>query len=1238
MAHTNPIRHLPAAVRKTILCLLFSLCWVSAKAQVSVTATSGTSGPTSYTTLKGAFDAINNGTHQGFVTVTVSANTTETATAALNASGSGSASYTRVLVRPGTSATPTISGALASAPIIKLNGASNVMIDGSAGASITRDLSISNTATTGAQVLVIGSVGTTPVTNDTVKNCNIINGTQTSSALIASDAAAPGTAGYFNNIAIINNSIQKAYIGMYLITAVTGTNGSGTYVAKNNLDATGANALRLVGIYLQGLNGAKVDSNTIGNFETANAEFDRGIWTATGTNNTTITGNTVSNLGYTGASAGYAPIGINISPAVTSANISVTGNTVTNISSTNSGTSTGIYFYSAASSVTLEKNRISNIKNTNTTGYGAAGILLAGTLTASAVNILNNFVWDIAGYGTNAWTSASNGNGIVADGGGGYNIYHNSVWINTNQTATTGTRAAAVLITTNVTTANSINLRNNLLINTQTVGNANSRLALAITANTNVLNTCNYNDYYATSTNLAGQGTNATIWNTIAQIQSNIGLNGNSVSILPTFTSTTDLHLPVASNGSLNNLGVNLAAVPNDIDGDARTSTPDMGADEFGNCQNVTITTQPTTAAFCAGGNTTLTVAGTNGNVFQWQVNTGTGFTNITNGGVYGGATTGTLTITGATAAMNGYIYRAQVSFAAICPQTTSNTVTLIVNPRPSVAVSSSGPTSFCTGGSTVLSIPSASNVTYQWLDGSGPMSGETNASYTASTSGSYYVIATNTVTGCFDTSATTVITVGTGPAAVISPAGPSTICQGKSILLSGGTSSGVSYQWYLNNNPISGATANTYAATAAGSYTVVVSTSPTCATTSAASVVSVFALPTATASTNATAICQGATATLSANTGTSLSYQWLSNNAIITGATASSYNATVAGSYRVIVKHTITTCEDTSTAIAVVVNPLPAASITPTAPPAICERDTTLLTANAGAKLSYQWQLGGNPLSGANALQYKAYQSGNYRVRVTDSNGCQRLSAVVPLLVHPAPVASVTYSSPLEFCEGSAVSLNAIPGATYNYQWRMNGADLPGVTIPAYIATMSGRYSVRVVDNFGCTSLSEDVPVTVFPTPVPVVTRNGSGLSTGSYVSYRWFFNNIAIGVNGDGPTLTPSQNGAYKVTVVDTNGCTGTSDQFFLLNLAAGGPVGLDAQLDVFPNPAHAVINISGKGGLRIQRLTLLDGVGAVVLQQDGTSSNQQISLGDLAAGLYYLRVETDKGLVLKKLQVAR
>ena len=42
------------------------------------------------------------------------------------------------------------------------------------------------------------------------------------------------------------------------------------------------------------------------------------------------------------------------------------------------------------------KNKISNIKNTNTGGYSAIGIALGSTLTAANITVANNFIWDVA--------------------------------------------------------------------------------------------------------------------------------------------------------------------------------------------------------------------------------------------------------------------------------------------------------------------------------------------------------------------------------------------------------------------------------------------------------------------------------------------------------------------------------------------------------------------------------------------------------------------------------------------------------------------------------------------------------------------------------------------------------------------------------------------------------------------------------------------------------------------------
>ncbi len=100
------------------------------------------------------------------------------------------------------------------------------------------------------------------------------------------------------------------------------------------------------------------------------------------------------------------------------------------------------------------------------------------------------------------------------------------------------------------------------------------------------------------------------------------------------------------------------------------------------------ITTQPANQTnICPGDNVSFTIAADNidiyppwevNNAYQWQVNEGSGFGDITNGGVYDNATTDTLNITGVTLAMNNFQYRCVLTNPI--GSTTSDTAVLITD------------------------------------------------------------------------------------------------------------------------------------------------------------------------------------------------------------------------------------------------------------------------------------------------------------------------------------------------------------------------------------------------------------------------------------------------------------------------------------------------------------------------------------------------------------------------------
>jgi hypothetical protein len=185
--------------------------------------------------------------------------------------------------------------------------------------------------------------------------------------------------------------------------------------------------------------------------------------------------------------------------------------------------------------------------------------------------------------------------------------------------------------------------------------------------------------------------------------------------------------------------------------------------------------------------------------------------------------------------------------------------------------------------------------------------------------------------------SAAATVTVNPIPATpTITPGGPTTFCAGGSVTLSSSNATG--NQWYLNGNPISGETNQTYVATAAGDYKVAVTTSGCTSALSTATTVTLDPLPDATI-TAPGAVTTGTSghAASVANAGVGATYNWgITGGTIDSGAGTSSISFT-AGSAPgpVALTVTVTTaagCSDTKSAN-VTVSALPTVTVTSVTP-----------------------------------------------------------------------------------------------------------------------------------------------------------------------------------------------------------------------------------------------------------------------------------------------------------------
>src|SRR5688572_24869458 len=175
----------------------------------------------------------------------------------------------------------------------------------------------------------------------------------------------------------------------------------------------------------------------------------------------------------------------------------------------------------------------------------------------------------------------------------------------------------------------------------------------------------------------------------------------------------TAVTLSTFGNGNQN--GTWNLFVFDDVGGDAGswTSWSIVFTDPPTVCFPITLTGHPANATICSGTNGSFTVtAGPPGVSYNWQVNTGSGFVYLTNGGVYSGVNAATLNITGATTAMNGYQYRAVVTCSGGGLPEISNpaTLTVITSPSPPILVATPTSATICPGGNVKLEIQSSSS------------------------------------------------------------------------------------------------------------------------------------------------------------------------------------------------------------------------------------------------------------------------------------------------------------------------------------------------------------------------------------------------------------------------------------------------------------------------------------------------------------------------------------------------
>ncbi|MEO1261760.1 MAG: T9SS type A sorting domain-containing protein [Bacteroidota bacterium] len=245
-----------------------------------------------------------------------------------------------------------------------------------------------------------------------------------------------------------------------------------------------------------------------------------------------------------------------------------------------------------------------------------------------------------------------------------------------------------------------------------------------------------------------------------------------------------------------------------------------------------------------------------------------------------------------------------------------------------------------------------------------------------------------------------------------------------------------------------------------------------------------------------------------------------------------------------------------------------------------------------------------------------------------------------------------ITPSGLLEICEGDTLMLTA--DYTENLQWYKDSSAILDAVEPNLTISSNGTYWVEYTTLEGCSSVSEPVTLSNLPLPVsPAFSEEGNWLEVNDTsllpleYSLQWY-------VNGD---LIPDANettwcntipGVSLYSLVVTDEQTGCTSEYSLgiaydenadCTVPTKEILAIENSLRLYPNPTSGLLNITFKNEKYQQfEMSIVDVIGRTVYTQGVPSTSvhfyEIIDLGNLDAGVYFLKIQTEEGQVVRKL----
>lgn len=181
-------------------------------------------------------------------------------------------------------------------------------------------------------------------------------------------------------------------------------------------------------------------------------------------------------------------------------------------------------------------------------------------------------------------------------------------------------------------------------------------------------------------------------------------------------------------------------------------------------------------------------------------------------------------------------------------------------------------------------------------------------------------------------------------------------------------------------------------------------------------------------------------------------------------------------------------------------------------------------------------------------------------------------------------------------------------------------------------VYTSSGTYTDIIPNVFGCDSV---ITINLSQTNIELSVTQTNGIdlmSNQAGATYQWLdcgLGFIQIG-GANGQSYSAILNGIYAVEV-SYQGCTDTSACYYVANVGLNEVDQTD--FEAYPNPVSDVLTVA-LSGLNNAQFDLIDIQGKTIITSRTISNGEEIQVGHLESGTYFVRISSDENQMVKRI----